>query len=95
MIQTNSKTCGGKLISSIILPKAIKENMLPSFALLGFKIKERFFKQGILAMENDEFAINGVVGNRSISIYCNGKLSDNECKSKVEVLLKSIHKIVG
>ena len=51
MIKTETKTCGGKHITTIILSSAITSKTLPSFKLLGFSVNERMFGHGMLLLE--------------------------------------------
>lgn len=94
MIRSNSRTCGGKLIISIILPKAITSNMLPSFNSLGFHVNERLLKNGLLSLEGERLTINGTLNNRTITISGNGNLPEDECKLLADAFLLQIKSFI-
>lgn len=94
MIKTETKTCGGKHITTIILSSAITSKTLPSFKLLGFSVNERMFGHGMLLLEGENVLIEGVLNNKTISLYCRNGLSEVDCKVYIDKVLDDINKIV-
>ncbi len=94
MIKSRTKTCGGTYVTSVILPKALHSNMLPSLNALGFIINERLLAHGLLSLENENVIINGTLNNKTISLYCQSALSEEDCNKHIEKVLSDIEKIV-
>ena len=93
MIQSDIRTCSGKLVVSVILPKAINNDIISKLKQNGFICKERFLKSGLLVLDNGDITINGTLSNRAVSIYCNSKHSEEHCKelaNKTIELIKSL-----
>ena len=94
MIKSDSKTCGGRHITSVILSSAITKNMLPSFKQLGFTSNDRMLGHGVLMLNGENIIIEGVINNKTISLYCKSGLSEEDCKFYIAKILDDINKIV-
>lgn len=84
------KTCAGKLIFSINLPKIIKKEYLPNLFKLGYSDYPVYTQKNLLKLYKGDMVIQGTFFNKLVSIYCKSNNSELECEQAANTIVAEL-----